>query len=228
MGKKSIAMDVPPSKVQFSYKNCEYILRPYAVQDAPAIVAAIQESLPELHRFMPWSHAEGAMDLDAQRKRLVDRMRAYWSNEDFVFGLFSSDNKIYFGSFGLHRRTLNTHALEIGFWLHSKYAGQGITTHVTKVLIALCFEYFACDRVQCGFRDGNIGSQRVFEKVGFRMEGKLTNFETAPTPEMLAKGYVMSRSNNLGGLLNTDIPNLSWYKDVLASLSVYDWLGERV
>lgn len=62
---------------------------------------------------------------------------------------------------------------EIGYWLAEPFWGKGI---VTKALIAMtkyAFENYNFNRLFAGVFEGNIGSQKVLEKAGYKLEGQL-------------------------------------------------------
>lgn len=64
-----------------------------------------------------------------------------------------------------HRRT------DIGYDLQSAYWRQGYITEAAHTLIGWCFENLDLHRVQADCTAGNIGSERVLEKLGFTLEG---------------------------------------------------------
>jgi RimJ/RimL family protein N-acetyltransferase len=171
---------------------------------------------------MPWAHFP--QTVDGQRKRIVDNYHKYWAGQDFGFGIFAPDNKKFLGGCGLHPRSLNQQCLEIGYWVRSSVAGQGLCTEVTKALTVYCFSYMGLSRVQCGFDVKNLASQRVNQKCGFKTEGFLREF--CPLPNALkanAVGWDGSGDITITSLLRQDLPNLSWYNDTLGRLKVYDW-----
>lgn len=65
----------------------------------------------------------------------------------------------------VHRRC------DIGYELNSAYWGRGYMTEIVHGLVRWCFENLDLHRVQADCTDGNMGSQRVLEKVGFTLEG---------------------------------------------------------
>jgi RimJ/RimL family protein N-acetyltransferase len=130
------------------------------------------------------------------------------------------------GGTGLHQRTLNTHGLEIGYWIRSSLAGQGLATAVTRALIVYGFEYLGLTRIQCAHDSNNLGSARVNDKCGFEIEGKFKNYETLPTEDMIRNGWLGSKEIVVRGLCPEDVPNLPWYQEVKRRLVVYDWLGQ--
>lgn len=202
------------------------IVRPLAVDDAPAVAEAVAESLAELKRFMPWAH--DPQTVASQCERLKGVNAAYWKGDDFGFGAFHRATGAFAGGFGLHRRTLNPLGLELGYWVRTRDAGQGLATIVSQALIAYAFQWLGCERVQCGHNAANAASGEVIRKCGFAFEGTLRCFEPTPTPAMVADGCIAAPGMHLYGLVRADLSGLSWLPGSAQSLRVYDWLGRPV
>jgi RimJ/RimL family protein N-acetyltransferase len=220
-----VSLELPASKLTLRQGALALVLRPHVLADAPAVVEAVQESLPQLRQFMPWAHRE--QTLETQLERLKACQADYWRGGDQVLGVFDAGSGDFLGSVGLHRRTLNPRGLELGYWTRTRAAGRGVATLASRMLIAYCFEYLGCERVQCGFNEANARSRRVFEKCGFVLEGTLRNFEPTPTLEQRRNGLQLAARCLLGGLVPEDVPGLPWFEEVARALEVDDWRGAR-
>ncbi|MEG4322246.1 MULTISPECIES: GNAT family protein [unclassified Microcoleus] len=66
-----------------------------------------------------------------------------------------------------------THRAELGYWLAKPYWGQGITTDAVRVFVKYAFKELAVVRLYTQVYDFNIGSWKVLEKNGFKLEGLL-------------------------------------------------------
>jgi ribosomal-protein-alanine N-acetyltransferase len=66
-----------------------------------------------------------------------------------------------------------SHRAEIGYWLAKPYWGQGIMTDVVGAFVRYAFEELKVVRLTAHVFDFNIGSSRVLEKNGFKLEGIL-------------------------------------------------------
>jgi RimJ/RimL family protein N-acetyltransferase len=72
-----------------------------------------------------------------------------------------------------HIDVRNRHA-ELGIWMASdKWHGQGYGTEATKLLLQYAFEVVRLDKVHLGVYEFNEGGIRVYERGGFRYEGRL-------------------------------------------------------
>jgi RimJ/RimL family protein N-acetyltransferase len=224
-----ITLEIPASAISCTLekplsRDAKVIIRPLALTDAPNIVEAIDESLTELKQFMPWAHYP--QTIESQRIRIVTSIHDYWSGRDNVFGIFGATTNSFLGCSGLHRRTLNSRGLEIGYWIRSSIAGKGLTTAVTRSLIVYGFEYLGLNRIQCCHNAKNIGSARVNDKCNLKIEGTLKNFESQATDEMIQNGWLGSNEIVIRGLCPEDVPNLHWYDEVRSRITVFDWLGQ--
>lgn len=80
-----------------------------------------------------------------------------------LIGVVSADN-LDLGS---------THKAEIGYWLARGYWGQAIMTDAVKAFVRYAFEELGLIKVVAHCFELNIGSARVLEKAGFKLEGRL-------------------------------------------------------
>ena len=62
---------------------------------------------------------------------------------------------------------------EVGYTMHPAHWGQGLATEATWLLVAFGFDELELHRIAATCRAENIGSRRVLEKNGFRLEGQL-------------------------------------------------------
>lgn len=63
------------------------------------------------------------------------------------------------------------HVAELGYWLACSYWGQGIMTEAVKVFIHYAFTELSLLRLFSRVFEFNLGSRRVLEKNGFKLEG---------------------------------------------------------
>jgi RimJ/RimL family protein N-acetyltransferase len=213
----------PPRRVRYDDGARAFLLRPWELTDTDALLAAVDASRAELIPFMPW--AATRMARDAEARLIAGFHAAYWAGRENILGVFSPAGEVL-GGCGLHPRTpLNPAALEVGYWCHSAHAGRGLTTLVSRSLVALGFECFAADRVQVLHDEQHGASRRVCEKTGFVLEGVQRNVLAARTAEELAAGAMPSGRAFMYGLVPADRAGLAWYRDHLRCLVVEDALG---
>jgi ribosomal-protein-alanine N-acetyltransferase len=65
------------------------------------------------------------------------------------------------------------HKAELGYWLAKPFWGKGVTTSAVHAVCQWGFSDLGLKRIHAHVFEGNMGSQRVLEKNGFQLEGKL-------------------------------------------------------
>ena len=76
------------------------------------------------------------------------------------------------GGIGLNSLTPNESA-EIGYWLAQPFWGRGIVTSAVDAVCRFGFDEYGLQKIYARVLGCNPGSQRVLEKCGFLLEGKL-------------------------------------------------------
>lgn len=66
-----------------------------------------------------------------------------------------------------------THKAEIGYWLAKPFWGQGIMTDAVRAYVAYGFGELQLLKLTAHTFEFNVGSARVLEKNGFKLEGHL-------------------------------------------------------
>ncbi|MEP6635488.1 MAG: GNAT family protein [Acidobacteriota bacterium] len=67
----------------------------------------------------------------------------------------------------------NTHKAEIGYWLAKPFWGKGIMTDAVGTFVRYAFEQLQLLRLTAHVFEFNVGSARVLERNGFKLEGRL-------------------------------------------------------
>lgn len=215
----------PPRRLIYRDARQKLVLRPWSFEDIDPMLAALEASRKELREFMVWAHAPASRA--TQFQVIQSFLSQYWSGREYVFAAVAEDGSLL-GGLGLHPRTaLNPRALEVGYWCHSGHAGKGITTQAVRLLVALAFDWFDCDRLQVSHDETNAGSRRVIEKCGFRYEGTLTNTVGRVAPELYSNGYRAGSRQLLYALTPDALGELDWLPGVRANLVVEDALGHE-
>jgi ribosomal-protein-serine acetyltransferase len=204
-----------------------YVLRPTLVSDVDAILDAIEESLPELMRFMPWSHLPQSVTGQIARLKVVEA--DYLAGRELNMGLFrvmpDGERLVVMVSL-LPRIALNPAALEVGYWARTSESGRGLTVFATKIAVAYAFDKLGSDRVQAICDSANVASRGVLERVGFVHEGTLANLTARPSAELSAAGFVHTGKNPLLALTPERYAELAWVEELRGRSTYENVLGE--
>jgi RimJ/RimL family protein N-acetyltransferase len=147
------------------------VVRCWEPRDSPLLKESIDSSLDELRPWLPWALDE-PQTLE-EKVQLLRRFRGRFDlGEDFTYGLFSRDESEVVGGSGFHRR-VGEGAFEIGYWIRSSRAGQGLATEVTAGLTRVGFEVCEVDRIEIHCEPENERSMRIPRKLGYAEEARL-------------------------------------------------------
>jgi ribosomal-protein-serine acetyltransferase len=146
------------------------VLRATRSGQGAAVNAAVAESFPALKSWMPWS--QQAQSLEESEKHCRDAQAKWHSREMLDFCFFRALDGALVGKGGLHTIDWAIPKFEIGYWIRSSCARQGIGTEAALALVELA-RGLGARRVEITSDSRNVASRRVAEKSGFTLEGIL-------------------------------------------------------
>jgi RimJ/RimL family protein N-acetyltransferase len=135
----------------------------WRVEDADALLQAIDESLPELARWLPW--ARGGYGRDEARSFLDDVDLAWREGRGFAYGIRDAAGALL-GGIGLMDR-VGRPALEIGYWVRTSRTRQGVARRATAALIGAVRRLGAVEAVEIHHDVENVASGRIPATFGF-------------------------------------------------------------
>jgi RimJ/RimL family protein N-acetyltransferase len=144
------------------------VIRCWSPPDAPLLREAIADSLAELAAWMPWVHGEPA-PVDDHLDRLRRFRGQFDLGHDYVYAILDPDETRVLGGSGLHPR-VGPDAFEIGYWVRTSHAGQGIATEASAVLTRVGLEIMGADRIEIRVAEGNAASVAIPRKLGYPEE----------------------------------------------------------
>lgn len=139
--------------------------------DGPKVVEAIEESLDELRPWMLWAAKVETLEESEARLR---RAAAKWlTREDLLMHLYLKGADTFVGSSGLHGIDWDTGKCEVGYWLRTKFTGQGYITEAVNGITRFAFAHLKANRVEIRCDAKNVRSAAVARRCGFLLEGIL-------------------------------------------------------
>ncbi|MEK5060681.1 GNAT family N-acetyltransferase [Paenibacillus sp. FSL H7-0326] len=132
---------------------------------------AVKESLAELAPWMPW--AQTAPTIEESETQIRQSAIRFAERTDLQLLLFKRDTGSLIGSSGLHRINWETRKFEIGYWVHSAYAGQGYITEAVHAVTQFAVKEFGANRIEIRCDARNTNSANVAKRAGFVLEGTL-------------------------------------------------------
>jgi RimJ/RimL family protein N-acetyltransferase/nitrite reductase/ring-hydroxylating ferredoxin subunit len=199
------------------------VLRPFRAEDAPAITVACQDS--EIQRWVPMIPVPYS-EADARRFILLT-LQAWHDGTGYEFAIADPATDEYLGSIGIHLGpSPRRHA--VGYIVSPQARRRGFATRALRLIARWAFEQLDIERLALWTLPGNLASQAVAEKAGFRFEGLARNWEVdrderpidavmySMTPEDLADALAVDGTQASGPTVGgpaariADVPRELW------------------
>ena len=177
------------------------VLRCARADDAPAMNAAVTESLDDLRSTMLWAQVAPT---PAQSEADCRRFHAkFLLREDATMFMFErradGSEGAFIGGAGMHRIDWAVRKFEIGYWCRVSQQGRGYVTEAVLALKRHAFERLRAGRVELRMNDDNVRSRRVAERAGFTLEGVLRHSALNPQGELRdTRVYALTRAGDPG------------------------------
>ena len=148
------------------------IVRTYREDDAPLLFEAVRESIAEVSPWLPWCHEN--YSIAESREFITSRIAAAQGDEHYSFAVLAKDDpQRLLGGVGLNFINRVHQFGNLGYWVRTSFAGQGITSRAARLVARFGFEQLGLQRIEIVAAVPNIASQRVAEKIGALREGTL-------------------------------------------------------
>jgi ribosomal-protein-serine acetyltransferase len=143
------------------------VLRPVTAADADEASALIDESRPELGRWLDWATTSNRADYLSFIDGTHRRRRPERGVDTFALVI---DGRIA-GTIEVHDPDDNHRSASIGYWLGTRYTGAGWMTMAVMRLTESVFALGYLQRLEIYAAVANVPSRRVAERAGFALEG---------------------------------------------------------
>ena len=154
-----------------SFDTERLTIRAPRVEDAQELVDAVTESLPELRPWMPW--AKETPTLEFQIARLRQALAQWITREELLLHAYLKGTSTLVMCSGLHRIDWHAGKFETGYWVRTKYMGQGFVTEAVNGITTFAFKHLHANRVVIRCDALNIRSAAVAKRCGFLLDGIL-------------------------------------------------------
>jgi RimJ/RimL family protein N-acetyltransferase len=163
------------------FETARLLLRPFELDDAPALHEALVESLPALRAqlwSLPWIAEE--QTLESAEVRCRRAQANFLLRTDLAWLAFERSSGRLVGSIGLHRTDWELPKTEVGYWVRSSATGRGYACEGVMALTHWALHELGATRVELVTDELNAGSRAVALRCGFVLEGILHNTRRAP------------------------------------------------
>lgn len=143
-----------------------FTMRGWSPGDASLLQAALAASDAHLREWTPWV-VDGRVPGLSLAERVARHAAQFVAGEEWVYGLFTTDESQVLGGCGLYPR-IGPRAIEIGYWLAVGQTGRGLATRAAEALTRVAFTDPDIDHVEIRCDRRNLASMRVPERLGYR------------------------------------------------------------
>ncbi len=165
-----------------SFESDRLTIRAPCPGDGVEINAAVRETFDDLKVWMPWAQQMPTLE---ESESYVRRAQCqFLVREELTLFLFLKGTNTMVGSSGLHRIDWDIPKFEIGYWCRKRFQGQGYITESTEAITQFAFETLGAKRVEIRCDSKNVRSQRIPDRLGFKLEGTFRNDSLSPSGEL--------------------------------------------
>lgn len=158
------------------------LLRPWREDDLLPLRAAIDESLAEVQRWLPWGKEEPST-LEQLAARLATYMQQGEEGTAWRLALVDAGDGTLLGS-GALLPYPGPGALEVGYWIRTGAKGQGLATRAAAALVRHAFVELGISRMELWTLTGNAPSMAVAQRLGFTWRERRDTSRAGAPPEI--------------------------------------------
>lgn len=145
-------------------------LKKHSINNAQTMFDIIQTDRDTLSKFLPWVHNTKTVD---DSKTFIQITHQLWkTNKAYEFAIYLKNSKQYIGNIGAINLDFENRNSEIGYWLWSKFCGQGYMSEALRTLEQHLFnlDFF---RIEIRCESKNQKSQAVALNNSYALDGIL-------------------------------------------------------
>ncbi len=158
------------------FETARLLVRAPRAGDGREAHAAIVESAERLQVWIPW--AKPSLPVEEAELRARQRRIDFLNRTELHFYMFLKGQDTLVGMSALHSIDWEVPRFEIGYWVRTRFEGQGYVTETVEGLTQYAFALGA-RRIEITVDTRNERSWRVAERAGYCLEGVLHNYERA-------------------------------------------------
>lgn len=147
-------------------------VRRYAFSDVNALHAAVRESIAELLPWLPWCTNTYSK---RESESWIQFNEAAWEKNHEYNLVVTDDAGELLGGCGLNAIDWANRRANLGYWVRTSRAREGVATKATRLVAELAFDDLKLRRIEIVAAVGNLASQRVAERAGAVREGIARN-----------------------------------------------------
>ena len=167
---KPILLDFPQE-----FETERLLIRCPLPGDGAMVNEAIVESHEELKEWMPF--AVNLPSIEETEENVRRAHAKFLLREDLRLHMIQKSSGRFVGSTGLHRINWDVGRFEIGYWIRTSEAGQGLVTEAVHGIVRWASDNLNAQRIEIRCDARNQRSRNVAERAGFHLEAILRQDE---------------------------------------------------
>lgn len=161
--------------------NRPLVLRPYRADDVMSVREAIDESLDQVQKWLPWG-AEEPSSLEHLAARLGKYAAECARGTAWRLALVDAETNRFIGS-GSLLPFVGPNALEVGYWVRRGESGRGLATRVAGALTRYAFRERGVEHVELWMKPGHTVSAAVARRLGFQFREQKETSRAGAAPQ---------------------------------------------
>lgn len=155
------------------YVNDKISLQLLEPQHAQALFQVVERERNYLRQWLGW--LDNTKNSQTQALFLSAELKKFAEGKALTTGILYEGELC--GVAGINSYNSITKTATLGYWLSESFTGKGIITDVVRALVNYCFFERGMEAVEIHAAVGNIKSRAVAERLGFALQGTVSNAE---------------------------------------------------
>jgi ribosomal-protein-serine acetyltransferase len=136
---------------------------------AEEIFVVVEQNREHLREWLPW--VDGTRSPENVRHFIRAALQQFGENNGFHAGIWCGGH--YAGAVGFHKIDWTNKKVELGYWIAQEFQGRGFVNLACRQLVNYAFGTFRLNRVEIHCGVGNVRSNRIPQRLGFQLDGKM-------------------------------------------------------
>ena len=151
-----------------------YLIRQLSTNDTTDFFLLVDKNRKRLEDFFSGTVAKNK-DIESTRVFIPEVIDKAAQRISYSFVITASSSQKLIGYIDIKSIDWNIPKAELGYFIDQHYEGRGILTKALSKIITYCFDTLQINKLLVRTHEANIGSRKMVEKNGFRVEGIIRN-----------------------------------------------------
>ncbi len=147
----------------------DLLLRSYKLEDAAELFRCVDRSRQHLRPFLNW--VDQTTQVEHSLQFIQMSLAQQNAGEAVAMGIFLQQEHRLIGGIGLHHWHRNEQRAQIGYWITSEFAGQGLMTRSARRFVEFAFRKLELNKIEIHCLSRNTRSLALAGRLGFQVEG---------------------------------------------------------